>query len=200
MYIFTQPSLGLARWRLSENLHCKSHSFLTKWCDLLDLSYRKKLWDTLFIDPRGVREVIALIFFLKNVFLRNTRVYEWNQMCVVPPCFLNVGGQIHLSSINDVQNFPGGIGGFEKRMQLCLPLSWTAAPFSPEKGIVCHSCRCRADPQSLGPGPMCPSWCLASWCSPYCEEVRADSRCVLWREWLARGDENYLYILICDKD
>ena len=103
----------------------------------------------LYIDSRGVCDGIALTFFWKSVFEKHPSVQEWNQMCVVPPCFLNVGGQIHLSSINDVKNFPGGIGGFEKRMQLCLPLSWTAAPFSPEKGIVCHSCRCRVDPQCV---------------------------------------------------
>ena len=53
---------------MSENLHCKSPPFLTKWFDLLDLSKQKKLLDMLYIDPRGVREGIALIFFRKNVF------------------------------------------------------------------------------------------------------------------------------------
>ena len=56
-------SLGHAESRLSGNLQCKSPSFFTKWFDLLDLSYRKKLLDMLCIDPRGVREGIALIFF-----------------------------------------------------------------------------------------------------------------------------------------
>ena len=68
MYIFTQPTLGRARWRLSENLHCKSHWFFTKWWDPLDLSKLKKLLDMLYIDPRGVREGTALIFSGKSVF------------------------------------------------------------------------------------------------------------------------------------
>ena len=34
MQIFTQPSPGQAESRLSENLHCKSPPFLTKWWDL----------------------------------------------------------------------------------------------------------------------------------------------------------------------
>ena len=58
---------------LSENLQCKNPSFFTKWCDLLDLSYGRKLLDMLYIDPRGVRGGIALIFFEK-MFLRNTLV------------------------------------------------------------------------------------------------------------------------------
>ena len=41
---------------------------MTKWFDLLDLSKQKKLLDMLYIDPRGVREGIALIFFWKSVF------------------------------------------------------------------------------------------------------------------------------------
>ena len=53
---------------LSENLQCKNPSFFTKWCDLLDLSYGRKLLDMLYIDPRGVRGGIALIFFWKSVF------------------------------------------------------------------------------------------------------------------------------------
>ena len=74
MQIFTQPSPGQAESRLSENLHCKSPPFLTKWFDPLDLSYRKKLQDMLYIDPKGVREGTGLNLFEK-VFLRNTLLY-----------------------------------------------------------------------------------------------------------------------------
>ena len=55
--------LDRPRVGLSENLHCKSPPFLTKWFDLLDLSKQKKLLDMLYIDTRGAREGIALIFF-----------------------------------------------------------------------------------------------------------------------------------------
>ena len=48
---------------------------MTKWFDLLDLSYRKKLLDMLYIDPRGVREGIALIFVEKSVFERHPNIY-----------------------------------------------------------------------------------------------------------------------------
>ena len=41
--------------------------FVVKWFDLLDLSKQKKLLDMLYIDPRGVPEGIALIFFRKSV-------------------------------------------------------------------------------------------------------------------------------------
>ena len=41
---------------------------MTKWFDPLDLFYRKRLLDMLYIDPRGVREGTALIFFGKSVF------------------------------------------------------------------------------------------------------------------------------------
>ena len=53
---------GQAESRLSENLHCKSPPFLTKWCDPLDLSKQKKLLDLGYIYPRGVRGGAALFF------------------------------------------------------------------------------------------------------------------------------------------
>ena len=49
--------------------------FFTKWCDLLDLSYGRKLLDMLYIDPRGVRGGIALIFFWKSVFEKHPIVH-----------------------------------------------------------------------------------------------------------------------------
>ena len=61
----------LARWRLSEHLHSKTPPFLTKWFDPLDLSYRKKLLDLVYIHPWGVRTGIA-IFFLPKCHFWNT--------------------------------------------------------------------------------------------------------------------------------
>ena len=40
---FHLTSLGLAKWRLSKNLQCKSPSFFSKCWDLLDLSQEKWL-------------------------------------------------------------------------------------------------------------------------------------------------------------
>ena len=60
MEIFTQPLPAHAESRLSENLHCKSPPFFTKWCDPLDLSKQKKLLDLGYIYPRGVRGGAAL--------------------------------------------------------------------------------------------------------------------------------------------
>ena len=45
--------------------------FFTKWFDPLDLSYRKKLLDLVYIHPWGVRTGIAIFFFDKVSFLKH---------------------------------------------------------------------------------------------------------------------------------
>ena len=45
-----------------------------KWFDPLDLSYRKKLLDMLWIDPKGVREGTGLNLF-ESVFEKHTIIY-----------------------------------------------------------------------------------------------------------------------------
>ena len=71
---------------------------MTKWFDLLDLSYGKKLWDMLYIDPRGVSEGITLIFF-KGVFEKHpnkhavtTFVCElyYGPDCYLFTCFMSI--------------------------------------------------------------------------------------------------------------
>ena len=79
--MFTQLSPGQAESKLSENLHCKSHSFFTKWWDLLDLSKQKKLLDLGYIYPRGVRGGVALFFFEK-VFFWNTLLLSNAAACL----------------------------------------------------------------------------------------------------------------------
>ena len=71
MQIFTQPSSGQAESRLSENLHCKSPPFLTKWWDLLDLSQERNLLGMVYICPIGSREGMNNFFFQKSVFLKH---------------------------------------------------------------------------------------------------------------------------------
>ena len=63
MQIFTQPSPGQVESRLSENLHCKSPPFLTKWWDPLDLSQEKDLLGMVYICPIGSREGMTNFFF-----------------------------------------------------------------------------------------------------------------------------------------
>ena len=60
---------------MSENLHCKSHSFLTKWWDLLDLSKQKKLLGVVYICPIGSREGMTNFFFWKSVFVKHPNLH-----------------------------------------------------------------------------------------------------------------------------
>ena len=70
-------------------LHCKSPPFFTKWCGVVwyDLSYRQKLLDMLYIDPRGVRGGIALIFFWKSVFQKHPTVHQRNAFTILVSSF-----------------------------------------------------------------------------------------------------------------
>ena len=70
MYIFTQPTLGPARWRLSENLHSKSPPFLTKvvWPSRLVLQ-KKAFGSGLYTPLRGA-------YWYCNFFFGQSVIFE----------------------------------------------------------------------------------------------------------------------------